>query len=122
MRASMHTGQNGTTTLVLIHGGLWEDMDAEGFWRKPGIAAGLQQNGWDVLAPDRAKRAPDWAAEVEHLATALPDHAVALVAGSNGCSAAVRLALTHPERVDRLLLAWPATAGDPDVDAHTRTS
>jgi pimeloyl-ACP methyl ester carboxylesterase len=110
------------TTLLLIHGGLWDDMDAERFWRKPGIVAGLQHHGLEILSPDRPRRAPDWATEVEHLAAALPDRAITVVAGSNGCSAAVRLALTHPERVDRVLLAWPATAGDHDVDAHARTS
>ena len=32
----------------------------------------------------------------------------------------MRLALIRPDRVARLLLAWPATAGDPAVDARTR--
>ena len=39
-----------------------------------------------------------------------------IVAGSNGVSVAVRLALDHPSRVDRLVLCWPATCGDPVVD------
>ena len=29
-------------TLLLIHGGLWEDTDAEWFWRRPGIIVGLR--------------------------------------------------------------------------------
>ena len=37
----------------------------------------------------------------------------------NGCSVAARLAVANPHRVQRLILAWPATNGDPDVDAAT---
>jgi hypothetical protein len=50
--------------------------------------------------------APDWAAEA---------------AGSNGCSVAARLALDFPGTVIRLLLAWPATVGDPAIDSRERT-
>ncbi|WP_208865983.1 alpha/beta hydrolase [Kitasatospora cheerisanensis] len=71
-----------------------------------------------MAAPDRAMRAGSWAAEAAHLAAGLPDRPVVLVAGSNGCSAAVRLALAAPERVRGLLLAWPATAGDPQADGR----
>ena len=108
------------TTVMLIHGGLWDDMDAERFWHRPRIVAGLQRHGIEVLTPDRPRRASSWASEAVHLTAALPDHPVTVIAGSNGCSAAARLALIQPERVERLLLAWPATAGDPDVDTHTR--
>lgn len=108
------------TTLLLVHGGLWDDMDAERFWHQPGIVAGLEERGCTVLAPDRLPRARSWPAEVEHLVSLLPPGPVSVVAGSNGCSVAVRLALTCPERVDRLVLAWPATAGDPVVDVRTR--
>jgi pimeloyl-ACP methyl ester carboxylesterase len=48
-------------------------------------------------------------------------HPVSVLAGSNGCSVAVRLALAFPHRIERLLLAWPATAGDPTVDSRIRT-
>ncbi len=52
------------TTLLLVHGGLWEaGMGAERFWHQPGIVAGLERRGFDVLAPDRRYRAPDWTAE-----------------------------------------------------------
>jgi pimeloyl-ACP methyl ester carboxylesterase len=109
------------STVLLIHGGLWEDgMDADRFWAAPGISAGLEREGFTVLAPNRLHHPPSWDAEVEHLAPALPGHPVSVVAGSNGCSAAVRLALAFPERITRLLLAWPATAGDPAVDSRTR--
>ncbi|WUH89400.1 alpha/beta hydrolase [Streptomyces sp. NBC_00433] len=107
--------------VLLIHGGLWEDsMDADRFWAAPGITAGLEREGFTVLAPNRLHRPPSWDAEVEHLAAALPSGPVSVVAGSNGCSAAVRLALAIPDRIARLLLAWPATAGDPAADARTR--
>ena len=39
-----------------------------------------------------------------------------LVAGCNGCLVAVRLALAQPDAIERLLLAWPPSAGDPVVD------
>jgi len=109
----------GVTTLLLIHGWLWDDMDAEHFWHQPKIVAGLRHHGFDVLTPDRLPRAPDWTAEATHLATSLPDRPVTVLAGSNGCSAAIRLALTHPDRVERLLLAWPATAHGP-LDTRTQ--
>lgn len=106
-------------TVVLVHGGLWEDMDAERFWVRPGIVAGLTAAGLDVLAPDRLPRPPSWAAEVEHLLPLLPDEPVTLVGGSNGCSVVARIALAAPDRVERLVLAWPATAGESTVDAWT---
>jgi pimeloyl-ACP methyl ester carboxylesterase len=108
--------------VLLIHGGLWEDaMDAQRFWGAPGIVAGLTAAGLSVAAPDRLRRPPSWIAEVEHLAPFLAEHAPAvLVAGSNGCSVAVRLAVTFPDFVAKLILAWPATARNAAVDARTR--
>jgi pimeloyl-ACP methyl ester carboxylesterase len=109
------------TTLLLVHGGLWEEgMDAGRFWHQPGIVAGLRRRGFRVLAPSRPRQAPDWATEATHLATALPGPPVTVLAGSNGCSAGARLALGSPSGITRLLLAWPATANDPAVDARTR--
>ncbi|GGK23110.1 hypothetical protein GCM10010124_14550 [Pilimelia terevasa] len=108
--------------IFLVHGGLWEDLDAERFWGATGVRAGLAEHGLRTLAPDRLVRAPSWAAEAAHLVAALPPEPVTVIAGSHGCSAAARLALARPESVAALLLAWPATAGDPDVDAsaHAR--
>jgi pimeloyl-ACP methyl ester carboxylesterase len=96
-------------------------MDADRFWRRPGIVAGLRRLGFEVLAPNRLVRPPDWTSEVDHLAPVLSDRPVTVAAGSNGCSVAVRLALAFPDRVDRLVLAWPATAHDPAVDARIRS-
>lgn len=107
-------------TLFLIHGGLWHETDAEHFWTHPGITEGLRARGFDVIAPDRLPQPPSWPAEATHLEHFLPDHPATVIAGSNGCSAGVRLTLTAPERIERLLLAWPATAGDPAVDIRTR--
>ena len=72
-----------------------------------------------VTAIDRLSRAPSWTAEAEHLAKTAPATGMTVVGGSNGCSVAVRLALQHPELVQRLILAWPATAGDTQLDART---
>ncbi|MCP2163863.1 alpha/beta fold hydrolase [Goodfellowiella coeruleoviolacea] len=116
-------GRRGDTTVLLIHGGLWEPgMDANRFWTVPGITAGIERAGFSVLAPNRLHQPPNWDAEVEHLAGMLPARPVVVVAGSNGCSVAIRLALTRPRQVARLLLGWPATAGDARVDSHTRAS
>jgi pimeloyl-ACP methyl ester carboxylesterase len=110
------------TTLLLVHGGLWEEgMDAGRFWHQPGIVAGLQRRGFTVLAPSRRHQAPDWATEATHLAAALPGPPVTVLAGSNGCSAGARLALGFPSGITRLLLAWPATASDPTVDTRTHS-
>jgi pimeloyl-ACP methyl ester carboxylesterase len=105
--------------VLLIHGGLWEDMDAERFWVRPGIVAGLRTAGHEILAPDRLRHPPDWQSEVAPLAALLPAEPVTVVAGSNGCSVAARLALAAAGRVARLVLAWPATAHDAVIDAAT---
>jgi pimeloyl-ACP methyl ester carboxylesterase len=119
-------------TFLLIHGGLWEDgMDAERFWGAPGIAGGLRDLGFEVVMPNRRPRAPSWAGETDDLIAAVPllrdggnagaaGRPVTVLAGSNGCSVAARLAVALPGLIDRLLLAWPATAGDEQVDARLR--
>jgi pimeloyl-ACP methyl ester carboxylesterase len=109
------------TGIFLIHGGIWEDMDAERFWIRPGVVAGLRDRGFDVLAPDRLPQPLTWYDEVGHLERLLPADPVTLMAGSNGCTVAIRLALARPERAARLLLAWPPVAGDARSDAWSRT-
>jgi pimeloyl-ACP methyl ester carboxylesterase len=106
-------------TFFLVHGGLWGDEDADFFWHRPGITAGLAARGVEVVAPDRLRRAESWAAEADWLADQAGGPAV-VVAGSYGCSAAVRVAVARPELVERLVLAWPGTANDPEVDSLTR--
>lgn len=108
-------------SLILVHGGLWDDMTADRFWGQPGIVAGLAERGLHVLAPARPYRAPSWAEEAQALADEVPRaDSVSVLAGSNGCSAAVRFALAEPGRVDALILAWPPVAGDPEVDEWQR--
>jgi pimeloyl-ACP methyl ester carboxylesterase len=100
-------------TLLLIHGGLWEDIGADWFWRRPGILAGFERLGFTVVAPDRLRRPASWAADAEHVLAAVPGgEPVTVVGGSFGCSVAVRLALDSPGRVSRVVLAWPASLGD----------
>jgi pimeloyl-ACP methyl ester carboxylesterase len=119
-------------SVLLVHGGLWEDdAGADSFWRRTGVADGLEQRGFTVLAPDRPRRAATWTAEAAHLAVAVgategggrPDDPVrdsngagrrglTVVGGSFGCAAAVRLALDFPWVAARLVLAWPASLGD----------
>ena len=103
--------------VLLIHGGLWEDGGADWFWRRTGVIDGLERRGLSVVAPDRLRRAPDWAAEAAHLAAAVRESGLAgpsltVLAGSFGCAAAVRLALDFPGLSGRLILAWPASVAD----------
>jgi pimeloyl-ACP methyl ester carboxylesterase len=106
-------------TALLVHGGLFDPMDGARFWIAPGVADDLAAAGYRVLTPDRRYgvgrttsdfRAHNWDIEAADLAAVLvatggtPAH---VVAGSNGCSAAIRLALTRPDLVRSLTLCWP---------------
>jgi alpha-beta hydrolase superfamily lysophospholipase len=106
----------GMATLLLVHGGLWEDIDADWFWGRPGVVAGLERLGFTVVAPDRLRRASSWADEADHLAAVVRKAGggvpVSVVGGSFGCGVAVRLALGFPDLVDRMVLAWPAALSD----------
>ncbi len=105
--------------VLLVHGGLFDPMDGARFWRAPGVVSDLVAAGYRVLTPDRrfhGRTTPpfavhSWAREASDL-LAVVGHAglerVHVVAGSNGCSAAVRLALLAPETVASLALCWPA--------------
>jgi pimeloyl-ACP methyl ester carboxylesterase len=97
---------------------LWDDEDAGSFWERPGVSRALRDRGVEVLAPDRPARAPSWDVEATWLADRVTAPVV-VVAGSYGCSAAVRFAIARPGLVERLVLAWPGTAGDPEVDSFT---
>ena len=111
-----------SASVLLVHGGLWEAMDAEAFWRTTGIVKGLTSYGLDVLAPDRPRRASGWDVELAALSELLAnrDEPVTIVGASNGCTVAVLLAFTFPDVVDRLVLAWPATGDDGAINARTR--
>ena len=103
--------------VLLIHGGLGERMDAERFWIRPGVLAGLVAAGLEARAPHRDTSPSSWAAAASAIALAMSEP-TSVVAGSNGVSVAVRLALDHRPLVARLGLVWPATCGDPLVDRH----
>jgi pimeloyl-ACP methyl ester carboxylesterase len=103
--------------VLLIHGGLWENIGAEWFWGRTGVIEGLERRGFTVLAPDRLRQAANWTAEAAHLASAVAGDGPAregltVVGGSFGCAAAVRLALDYPGLAGRLVLAWPASLAD----------
>ncbi len=100
---------------MLIHGGLAEDIDADRFWVRPGVVNALEGFGFYVDAPDRDTTPESWAHAAD-LVTAHLHEPATLIAGSNGVSVAIRVALQHPSTVRRLVLLWPATAGDPRVD------
>ncbi|HIV56965.1 MAG TPA: alpha/beta hydrolase [Candidatus Stackebrandtia faecavium] len=106
--------------ILMIHGGLWENVDAEQFWHRPGIASALHDAGHTVLTPDRLTRPTNWRADTDHVAAFLPTTPCALIGASNGCTIAARLAALHPHVVTSLLLAWPATCGDEERDAKFR--
>jgi pimeloyl-ACP methyl ester carboxylesterase len=108
--------------VILIHGGLYEPIGPDEFWHGPGVVAGLEKAGLEVFAPSRLTAPTSWIEEAEHLRTALPATRSlwSVVAGSNGCSVAVRMAVDYESVVDRLVLCWPATAGDADVDQAER--
>ncbi|MET9318148.1 alpha/beta hydrolase [Kribbella sp. NPDC003505] len=112
-----------TAAVLLVHGGLWEAMDADAFWGTTGITEGLRAAlDTEVLALDRPRYASRWDAEVEALGEQLAKRSgpVRIVGASNGCTVAVLLALRFPELVDRLLLAWPATGDDAAANERAR--
>src|SRR5207244_3899751 len=80
--------------------------------------AGLERLGFTVVAPDRLRRPPSWTADADHVHAAVAavaageDEPLTVVAGSFGCSVAVRLALDSPDLVARIVLAWPAALSD----------
>ncbi|MDQ3547631.1 MAG: alpha/beta hydrolase, partial [Chloroflexota bacterium] len=110
---------NGAAVL-LVHGGLFDPMTGERFWTTPGVTGDLAAAGFRVLTPDRrfapGRTSADfgvqtWDTEADDLATILDAAGVAeahVVAGSNGCSAAARLALRYPARIRALTFCWPA--------------
>ncbi len=109
--------------VLLVHGGLFDPMTGERFWTLPGVVDDLANAGYRVLTIDRrfspGRTTADfashsWDVEADDLASVLDATDVGrahVVAGSNGCSAAARLALRHPT-ADRD--AHPLLAGHTD--------
>ncbi|MDQ2713606.1 MAG: alpha/beta hydrolase [Chloroflexota bacterium] len=120
--------------VLLIHGGIFEPANGEQFWVQPGIAADLVAAGYRVLVPDRRFcggqtsalfGAYTWDDEAADFAAVLRDAGAErahIVAGSNGCSAAIRFGLREAARVRSLLLCWPAARDDDDAALFTRTA
>jgi len=100
---------------------LYDDppVTAQWFWVETGVAPMLARRKVDVVVHERRVTPKSWEEEVEALRATIEaagHERVALVAGSNGCSPALRLMLDQPELVARTMLCWPATAGHPIVD------
>lgn len=113
------------TKVVLVHGGFAPINTGAWFWTETGVTSGLAARGVDALVPDRRAQPATWREEADHLAALLGQGGqggAVVVGASNGCSAATRLALDHPAIVAALVLCWPATAGDPEVDAVGRAA
>lgn len=113
--------------VLLVHGGLFDLAASDFFWVESGVAAGVVAAGYRIVMPDRRfsggrTTAPfavhTWDVEAADLAAvvrrshAAPAH---VVAGSNGCSAVIRLALTEPALVRSLILCWPVA---PDLSGR----
>ena len=112
--------------VVLVPGGLYDEppVTAQWFWVETGVAPMLVRRKVDVLVHERPSEPVSWDEEADALITTIEASGhdrVALVAGSHGCSAAMRLMLNRPDLVARTMLCWPATAGNPVIDglAHT---
>jgi pimeloyl-ACP methyl ester carboxylesterase len=115
--------------VLLVHGGPHERMGGSRFWTEPGISGALITAGYRVILPDRrwsggATEAPvvphTWTLEAEDLAAVLgctETGPALVVAGSNGCSAALRLAVDHGDLVAGLVLAWPVAPRDRRLEA-----
>lgn len=105
--------------ILLIHGGLYEAMSAQRFWGDPGIAGELAAREYRVCAPDRITHPRSWLEDATSVANDVPrSPRCHIVAGSNGCSVAVRLALDCDVTVASVTLSWPATAGVREIDTR----
>lgn len=110
--------------IVLVHGGLYQGLDVADFWETPGITEALDRRELAWAAADRPTTPRTWDDERDALIGVLelldePD-GVVLVGAGDGCSVALRVATDRPDLVARLVLAWPATAGDPVADELVR--
>lgn len=115
-----YSDQGAGDPVLLIHGGLFDPIDGKRFWERPGIVDRLLTLGYRVLVPDR-RYSPGlsstnsfnvytWeqeAADFVAIIRAAEVPAVSLIAGSNGCSAAIRFAVAYPSLIRSLVLCWP---------------
>ena len=102
------------STIALIHGGLYEPTGPASFWMETGVVKALSRRGLDVLTPERLAEPSSWAQDADHVAEQLRAGvagAVPVVAGSNGCSTAARLAIAYPSLVECIAFCWPVTVG-----------
>lgn len=98
-------------------------MTAQSFWVDTGVAQLLRGRNVEVFVHERPTQPTSWVEEAEALAATIEasgHERVAIVAGSNGCSAALRLLVDRRELIARTMLCWPATAGDPVIDQLAR--
>lgn len=109
--------------IVLIHGGLYEPIGAEGFWVATGVVEALSSRGVEVVAPERLEAPRSWEQDAEHVADQLADVGPPrpVVAGSNGCSTAARLAVARPDLVSRVAFCWPVTVGQGQGQGHEQS-
>ncbi|MGH1502397.1 MAG: alpha/beta fold hydrolase [Acidimicrobiales bacterium] len=115
-------GTSATGTIVLVHGGLYDGGSAEEWWDASGVIDALASRRLPVMVHRRPAQPTRWADESAALAATLADAGPmpVVVAAADGCSAALRLAVDQPGRIARLVLAWPAVAGDPVRDELLR--
>ncbi len=111
--------------IVLVPGGLFDEppMTGKSFWIDTGVAPMLLGRNVEVIVHERPSAPSSWTEEANALAATIETaghDSVAIVAGSNGCSVALRLLIDRPEMVARTMLCWPATAGDPVIDQLAR--
>ena len=111
--------------VVLVHGGLHDEPPMTGarFWEASGVVRGLRGRNVEVVLHERPMQPSSWREEADALLATIDASGhdrVALVAGSYGCSVALRVLLDRPERVARTMLCWPATAGDRVIDELAR--
>ncbi|MFL5625427.1 MAG: alpha/beta fold hydrolase [Ktedonobacteraceae bacterium] len=127
--AIWYSDQGSGPAILLIHGGLCDPMNGERFWFRPGVVEGLLTRGYRALVPDRRLcggrttttfSAYSWeidAADMASVVQAAGVERVHIVAGSNGCSTALRLALAQPAMVHSLVLCWLAVPDNDDLRA-----
>ncbi len=110
--------------VLLVPGGLAGEATASWFWEAPGVVADLGAAGCHAVLTERDPRAKSWRADAAFVARRAASLVgpLKVLAGSNGCSTALRLVLDQALPIEGMVLAWPATAGDPEVDAATRRS